>query len=119
VDISAYSQSWPRLFPQHGPGPKHERQIVLVPWQRAIVESEPERFLRGLLHSDGARVLNRVNGRAYPRYFFRQVSMDIREIFVEACRRLELAVTAAGANQLSINRRTDVARVDQFVGPKA
>ena len=30
----------------------------------------PKEFLRGLIHSDGCRVLNRVNGKGYPRYFF-------------------------------------------------
>jgi hypothetical protein len=38
-------------------------------------------FLRGLIHSDGCRVLNRVNGKDYPRYFFSQVSDDIRRLF--------------------------------------
>src|SRR5579862_3390695 len=66
VDISAYSKSWPILFPQHGAGRKHERGIVRAAWQQRIVEDEPQMFLRGLIHSDGCRILNRVNGRAYP-----------------------------------------------------
>ena len=60
---------WPCLFPQHGPGRKHERPIVLEPWQRAIVVEHPGDFLRGLFHSDGARVANwatRVVGRRAP-----------------------------------------------------
>ena len=44
---------WPCLFPQHGTGRKHERSIVLHPWQHAIVERHPGPFLRGLFHSDG------------------------------------------------------------------
>ena len=31
-------QHWPCLFPQHGPGRKHERPIVLEHWQRVIVD---------------------------------------------------------------------------------
>ena len=119
VDISAYSKEWLTLFPQHGPGKKHERRIDLAPWQEAIVACEPERFLRGLLHSDGCRVLNPVNGRVYPRYFFRQLSADIREIFRATCRQLGVTVTGAGPTQLSISRRADVALLDSFVGPKA
>ena len=49
---------WPCLFPQHGPGRKHERPIVLEDWQRTIVEAHPGPFLRGLFHSDGCRAKN-------------------------------------------------------------
>jgi hypothetical protein len=28
-----------RAFPQHGPGRKHERPIVLEPWQLEIVDT--------------------------------------------------------------------------------
>jgi hypothetical protein len=119
VDVSAYSKSWPSLFPQHGAGRKHERRIALAEWQQRIVDDEPEMFLRGLIHSDGCRVLNRVNGRAYPRYLFSQRSADIREIFAGTCRGLGVTVSAAGRNQLSIGRRMDVAFVDGFVGAKA
>jgi len=41
------SNAWPCLFPQHGPGRKHERKIELAPWQEAIVDREPEQFIRG------------------------------------------------------------------------
>jgi hypothetical protein len=33
LDVSSYWKHWPCLFPQHGPGRKHERRIALVPWQ--------------------------------------------------------------------------------------
>jgi hypothetical protein len=53
VELSAYSRSWPCLFPQHGPGRKHERPIVLADWQRRLLETHAEALLRGLIHSDG------------------------------------------------------------------
>ena len=31
-DLSCYSKHWPCLFPQHGPGRKHTRPIVLETW---------------------------------------------------------------------------------------
>lgn len=31
VVVSLYSKHWPCLFPQHGPGRKHNRPIVLEP----------------------------------------------------------------------------------------
>ena len=62
---------WPCLFPQHGPGRKHERRIELEEWQEDIVRAFPADFLRGLFHSDGARVNNwatRVVGGEKRRY---------------------------------------------------
>ncbi len=79
---------WPCLFPQHGPGRKHERAIVLEDWQRAIVEDHPAPFLRGLFHSDGCRANNwtrrPVAGEMktchYPRWQFRPAYDAIGEL---------------------------------------
>lgn len=79
---------WPCVFPQHGPGRKHERAIVLEPWQREIVEAHPGPFLRGLFHSDGSRVRNwarrpvagELKRYDYPRWQFSNRSPDIREL---------------------------------------
>lgn len=38
VEIGSSSKHWPCLFPQVGPGRKHERSIVLAPWQQWHVE---------------------------------------------------------------------------------
>ena len=108
VEIHSHSNAWPCLFPQHGPGRKHERKIELVCWQQAIVEREPEQFIRGLIHSDGCRAMNRVvaNGKdyAYPRYFFSQVSEDIMELF---CRSLEQLGLAGRKDQLPSRFQSD------------
>jgi hypothetical protein len=59
-----------------------------------LTHREPEAFIRGLIHSDGCRVENRFrtklpSGRVatyqYVRYFFSNLSSDIRKIFVEHC----------------------------------
>jgi hypothetical protein len=68
IEINAYWKHWPCLFPRHGSGRKHERTIELLPWQREIASTEPAPLLRGLIHSDGYRGLNWVNGKGYPRY---------------------------------------------------
>ncbi|MFF5083048.1 hypothetical protein ACFY36_38900 [Actinoplanes sp. NPDC000266] len=41
-----------------GRGHKHERPVVLAPWQEPLVETYGGSFLRGLFHSDGCRVAN-------------------------------------------------------------
>jgi hypothetical protein len=112
-------QAWHCLFPQHGPGPKH-RRIVLEPWQRRIVDEQPKPFVRGLLHSDGCRVPNRVNGKVYPRYHFTQVSDDIRRLFCRSLRQLGIDdYTWNDARNVSIARRPSVELLDEFVGPKS
>jgi hypothetical protein len=58
--VKSVSQHWTCLFPQHGPGRKHERRIEREPWQQEIVDSYPGDFARGLFHSDGWRGVNRV-----------------------------------------------------------
>jgi hypothetical protein len=86
VEVWSYWKAWPCLFPQHGPGKKHERPIFLAGWQLGLVERWPESLLRGLIHSDGHRFTN--TGRCNwvcPRYAFTQVSEDIQSIFCYAC----------------------------------
>ena len=69
VAVSAYWRHWPCVFPQHGPGLKHRRPIELASWQVRLVSAYPHQLVRGLVHSDGCRVVNRVwKGKyAYPR----------------------------------------------------
>lgn len=82
TEVNSQSQHWPCLFPQHGPGRKHTREIALASWQQEIVEEYAEDFVRGLIHSDGCRAINRVrrplnDGERwyeYPRYFFTNAS---------------------------------------------
>jgi hypothetical protein len=118
TEVSAYSKHWPCLFPQHGKGMKHTRSIVLHDWQQDIVDRYPAPFLRGLIHSDGCRVLNWVNGTPYPRYHFSNASSDIRALFGRACDQLGIEWRPNNARNLSVARRASVARLDEFIGPK-
>jgi hypothetical protein len=122
IEVSSYSKHWPHLFPQHGPGVKHMRKIALEPWQLRIVERHPGRLLRGLIHSDGCRVVNRIRHPKrtyeYPRYFFSNRSLDIQGIFCDACDRLGIAWRQDGPWNISVARRQSVATLDRLVGPK-
>jgi Homeodomain-like domain len=120
ADVSSYSRSWPCLFPQHGPGPKHERAIVLTAWQEALVERWPEELLRGLIESDGCRFQNTGRGGwSNPRYAFVNRSAGIRSIFCRACERIGVGWTASGAARIYVSRKADVAVLDGFIGAKA
>lgn len=119
VDVSSYWKHWPCLFPQHGPGPKHQRAIRLERWQQDLVERYAPEFLAGLLHSDGCRSINRVKGGAYPRYFFTNESADIRRLFMMVCDILGVEYRPNRTNCLSVARRGSVQRADDLIGPKA
>lgn len=117
----------PQAFPQHGPGRKHLRPITLVDWQLALTHAHPGSLLRGLIHSDGCRVVNRFrtklpSGRvaeySYVRYFFTNLSSDIRRIFVEHAGLLGVRVTQSNHRNLTVSRRDSVAILERIVGPK-
>ena len=124
-EVHAYSKSWPCLFPQHGPGPKHTRPIFLSDWQQELAERWPDQLLKGLIQSDGCRFINTGRGGwRHPRYAFSNVSTDVTSIFCSACDCLGLRWTAAfpksetAAVAIYVSRKADVARLDEFVGPK-
>ncbi len=118
---------WPCLFPQHGPGRKHERPIVLDPWQEQIVRKHPGALLRGLFHSDGARVNNwatRVVAGApkrfdYPRWQFSNRSDDIHAICQGALDLLGIAWRRSSPKHTSVSTRAGVARLDATIGLKS
>jgi hypothetical protein len=117
----------PCLFPQHGPGRKHERPIILEPWQREIVEEHPSDFLRGLFHSDGSRVANRASRQVagvtkrydYPRWQFVNHSEDILGLCEWALDQVGIARRRSKPTTVSVSRRSDVRRLDQLIGLKS
>ncbi|MFF3843839.1 helix-turn-helix domain-containing protein [Streptomyces sp. NPDC002328] len=130
VMVTSYSRHWPLLFPQHGPGKKHERPIVLEPWQQAIVDDHPWDFIRGLIHSDGCRITNWTTRMVagvrkryeYPRYFFTNVSDDIRRLYTDTLDKLGVEWTQCTRNgnpfNISVARKASVALFEAYVGPK-
>lgn len=136
TEVKATSKHWRCVFPQHGKGHKHSRPIALEPWQSEIVDEHPKAFVRGLMHSDGCRLINRIRKKLpqggermyeYPRYQFVNTSTDIIDLLTGALDRLDIAWKShirrkepryRDATVVSISRRDAVARMDSFVGPK-
>jgi hypothetical protein len=123
MDIpGSYSRHWPCLLPQHGPGMKHLRPIVLEAWQREILDRYPCRFLRGLIHSDGCRSINTIKHPKrtyrYPRYEFSNRSADIRNLFCEYCDKVGVEWRRMNRWNISVARRDSVALMDRHIGPK-
>jgi hypothetical protein len=121
--VQSHSKQWPCLLPQHGPGHKHDRSIALVDWQQRIVDAHPDQLLRGLIHSDGCRTINRIRGARrtyeYARYEFSNRSQDIRRIFCHACDALGVEWRVMKPDVISVARRASVAKLDAFIGPSA
>jgi hypothetical protein len=134
TSVKAASKHWPCLFPQHGVGHKHSRSMALEPWQQVLVREHPEPFIRGLIHSDGCRVLNRIRKKGtkshefyeYPRYHFTNTSTDIVGLLTAALDQLGIEWKGHTKTQppyrdqivVSVSKRAAVARMDEFVGPK-
>lgn len=118
VDIGLYSKHWPCLFPQHGPGRKHHRRIALEPWQQSIVDQETKEFLTGLIHRDGCRVVANDRGVRSVRYHFSNRSEDIIGLFTAALDMLDIHGTRSTKYIVSVYRKADTARLDEFIGPK-
>lgn len=118
VVVSLYSKHWPCLLPQHGPGKKHTRPIQLEPWQQALVNEATEDFIRGLIHSDGCRVVANDRGVKSVRYHFSNRSEDILGLFTAALDDLGIPWTRSTKYIVSVYRKAATARLDEFVGPK-
>ncbi|WP_371615353.1 helix-turn-helix domain-containing protein [Streptomyces sp. NBC_00454] len=126
VEVKSYTHHWTCLFPQHGPGKKHDRRIVLEGWQQEIIDAHPWEFIRGLIHSDGCRVTNWTvrNGKRYeyPRYFFTNKSDDIRKLCTDTLAKVgvQWTILARGSDpfNVSIARKASVALMDEHIGPK-
>ncbi|MFE9371498.1 helix-turn-helix domain-containing protein [Streptomyces sp. NPDC006711] len=129
-NIKVYFKHLPCLFPQHRPGKKHQRKIVLAEWQQQVVDESPWPFIRGLIHSDGCRIINwtekTIDGERkryeYARYFFSNASADILGLFTASLD--SVGVEWRPSNQsravqnISVAKRNSVALMDQHIGPK-
>jgi hypothetical protein len=125
-EVKSYSKHWICLFPQHGPGRKHLRSIVLEPWQQHVIDEHTGLFVRGLFHSDGCRITNwtrrvvagELKRYEYPRYMFSNESGDIMGLCGAALDHLGIAYRMPRPNLLSVARRDAVTALDDHVGPK-
>lgn len=126
VVVQSYWNHWPCVLPQHGPGRKHDRRLVLEDWQRDIVTAQPAGFLRGLFHSDGARTNNwatRLVGAQrkrydYPRWQFVNHSLDIQRFCTDALDLLQVPWKQSSWKTISVSTRAGVAQLDELVGLK-
>ena len=119
-EIICYKNNMPEIFPQHGSGKKHDREIVLRNWQKDIVRKYPKEFLKGLIHSDGCRYDIKQNEYEYVRYEFKNMSSDILGYFDWACSLIDVDTRRHSNNKASVLRtKKDVEIFESFIGPKS
>jgi hypothetical protein len=116
--LSLYCTHLQCLFPQHGAGKKHERPIVLEPWQRGLLDREPWSFLRGCIRSDDCAFINRTGKYEYMSYDFKNSSSDILGLFTDACDLVGVEYRRY-PRHVRIYRRPSVALMEAHVGIKA
>jgi len=126
VEVSSYWKHWICLFPQHGPGRKHERTIELVSWQLEMLDSHRKALVRGLIHSDDSGHINEVERqlRTGPKRYrcsrcmFTNASRDILDLLTVPLDALGVHWTRTSPRDIAVSRREDVAFLDTFVDPK-
>jgi len=114
-----FPSTGPVSSPSTAPAESTNRPIRLEPWQEAIVYEETEEFVRGLIHSDGCRVVANDRGVMSVRYHFSNRSEDIIGLFTAALDHLEIPWTRSTKYIVSIYRKAATARLDEFIGPKS
>lgn len=115
--VYIYSIFIPLLFPQHGPGRKNSRQIVLHQWQEKILKTNNNFFITGLFDSDGCGTCQStkkiiggvVKYYKYLKYSFSNTSTDILNLFTKY---VELPTIITENKQNKITRKSNfVARI--------
>jgi hypothetical protein len=125
-DLRYAWKHWPCLFPQNGPGRKHERELGMTAWQWAIVTEHPADFLRGLFHSDGCRIDNwatrmvagEIKRYEYGRWQLSNCSEEILQWCGEALDLLGVPWRRSSFKHVSVSTRAGVALLDELIGPK-
>lgn len=115
--LNVYSSHLPCLFPQHGPGRKHERSIALEAWQERVIAQAPWRFLKGCIRSDGCSFINRTGPYEYLSFELFNCSQDILDMFGAACDLVGVEYRRY-AKRIRIYRRASVALMEAHVGVK-
>lgn len=112
-----YSRHLHCMFPQAGPGKKHEREIKLESWQNDLLAEAPWAFLRGCIYSDGCSYINRTGKYEYLSYDFANLSQDILDMFCDTCDLVGVEYRRY-ARSIRVYRRASVGLMQEHVGLK-
>lgn len=108
IAVCLYNNQLPKLFPQHGVGRKHNRDIILQEWQLDIVSRTPECFIKGLIDSDGSHYMISSTGKY--RYQFTNKSVDIANMYMKVMSELGISARPTRRTDGVIVIRTNAAK---------
>lgn len=111
IILSVYSNNIPDLFPHIGKGKKHNREIIITFWQEDILISH--QLIKGFIHSDGTYYFS---GK-FDRYEFKNLSIDILNIFKNYCDKLNIKYTS-NKNVITFYKRNEVLELKELIGTK-
>ena len=122
IEVSVHSCDLPDMFPQHGAGKKHDRDVSLTDQQWNIVWNEPECFIKGLIDSDGCLTQHTQikNGVTYSRlkYQFTNKSLDIVDMYLKIMAKLSISARPTqkkcGTFNIFTNKSCDVEKIDNL-----
>lgn len=120
ITITLYHKYLAILFPQHGAGKKHNRDIKLFDWQTNILRWEY--FFAGFFGSDGCFYFSRKNNMEA--YNFTNKSKQIIDLFVKCCEYLGIKFTfnqksGNGIYYINIYRKKYVSFLKELIGTKS
>lgn len=84
-----------------------------------VVQREPEQLIKGLIESDGCRIVANDRGVPSVRYHFSNKSEDIKDIYCRALDAVGVRWTRPCSRQIAVYRKACAAELDQFIGPKS
>ena len=82
------------------------------------MSGERRAFIRGLMHSDGCRVVANDRGVMSVRYHFSNKSEDIKRILCDNLDALGIGWTRPCDRHIAVYRKASTRLLDEFVGPK-
>lgn len=120
VDVSVYSNKLDQLFPDAEilGGPKHLKDLKVLDWQIHILDMYPREFILGCIHGDGCRYLS---GGKYLYYNFTNMSVQIKQLFVGACRAVGIKFPdrfQIERKRVNIYAKENIAILESFWVPK-
>lgn len=119
IDLIFYNSLLCEIFPQHGPGAKHLRDLQLEKWQKRIVTNHSSHFMKGLFDGDGSRYL--VSSKNEWKYSFTNKSKDILTFMKECldCHEIKYCETfpkaKKGTGHILIQSRAGVKKLDELL----
>lgn len=108
VEVNVHNKYLTKVFPQHGTGKKHDRDVSLKDWQWDIVWKEPECFIKGLIDSDGSYYPYNYNKTPRMRYQFTNKSLDIVDMYLKVMAKLDISAMPTRKKTGTINVFTNM-----------